>query len=255
MPHAHLTSKIILSHHLITSHTVRDHGEVNEAASATILPTSTKYSLSPIMRISLAILALFLAAPSAARSSGRPSTSASRRSTSRSRRPPSSASRRRPPPPDEFDPPSDDELSQDIDNYDEYDSEEFEPRPPPRRRPPQQRSRRRTDDSDYDFSPPPRRSSRSRREVVAYNRRRPQPGAFTRGLSAIRDKMPDPAAVKETVLTATKTAQQTTSKLSSNIYREVKGLTSSELEQVMLKATRPDDEPVKIDLGDGLLVL
>jgi hypothetical protein len=57
--------------------------------------------------------------------------------------------------------------------------------------------------------------------------------------------MPDPNTVKETVLTATKTAQQTTSKLSSNLYREVKGLTSSELEQVMLKATRPDDEPVK----------
>jgi hypothetical protein len=51
--------------------------------------------------------------------------------------------------------------------------------------------------------------------------------------------------VKETVLTATKTAQEKTSSISSNIYREVKGLTSSELEQVMLKATRPDDTPVK----------
>jgi hypothetical protein len=46
-------------------------------------------------------------------------------------------------------------------------------------------------------------------------------------------------------LSATKSAQQTTSKLSSSLYREVKGLTSSELEQVMLKATRPDDDPVK----------
>lgn len=84
--------------------------------------------------------------------------------------------------------------------------------------------------------------------MVSYNNhhRRPQPpSAFTRGLSAIRDKMPDPATVKETVVSATKSAQATTSKLSSNLYREVKGLTSSELEQVMLKATRPDDEPVK----------
>jgi len=40
-------------------------------------------------------------------------------------------------------------------------------------------------------------------------------------------------------------ARETTSGLSANLYREVKGLTSSELEQVMLKATRPDDAPVK----------
>lgn len=40
-------------------------------------------------------------------------------------------------------------------------------------------------------------------------------------------------------------ARETTSGLSANLYREVKGLTSSELEQVMLKATRPDDTPVK----------
>merc|ERR1719310_908667 len=47
------------------------------------------------------------------------------------------------------------------------------------------------------------------------------------------------------MLSATKAAQEKTSALSSNLYREVKGLTSSELEQVMLKSTRPDDEPVK----------
>lgn len=40
-------------------------------------------------------------------------------------------------------------------------------------------------------------------------------------------------------------ARETTSGISANLYREVKGLTSSELEQVMLKATRPDDTPVK----------
>lgn len=88
--------------------------------------------------------------------------------------------------------------------------------------------------------------------MVSYDRPRggrrggpPPPSTFTRGLSAIRDKMPDPNAVKETMMSATKAAQERTSQLSSNIYREVKGLTSSELEQVMLKATRPDGEPVK----------
>ena len=40
-------------------------------------------------------------------------------------------------------------------------------------------------------------------------------------------------------------ARETTSGLSANLYRDLKGLTSSELEQVMLKATRPDDTPVK----------
>eukprot|EP00956_Cyclotella_meneghiniana_P009593 scaffold13236_cov82-Cyclotella_meneghiniana.AAC.6 len=213
--------------------------------------------------ISIATL-LLLAGSSSARSSGRPSSSASRRSTgsssssSRSRQPPPESRRRPPPDDDEFDDP----LSDEVDEYDEYDDEyEEEIRPPPRRssssrRPQSSRSSsRRADDSDFDYAPRAdrgRSSSRRgppssrRREVVSYNRRRqPQPSAFTRGLSAIRDKMPDPTTVKETVLTATKTAQQTTSKLGSNLYREVKGLTSSELEQVMLKSTRPDDEPVK----------
>jgi hypothetical protein len=40
-------------------------------------------------------------------------------------------------------------------------------------------------------------------------------------------------------------ARSSTARLSSNIYRDIKGLTSSELEQVMLKATKPDDTPVK----------
>ena len=224
--------------------------------------TSNLYHTRTMRFISIATL-LLLAGSSSARSSGRPSSSASRRSTgssssSRSRQPPPESRRRPPPDDDEFDDP----LSDEVDEYDEYDDEyEEEIRPPPRRssssrRPQSSRSSsRRADDSDFDYAPRAdrgRSSSRRgppssrRREVVSYNRRRqPQPSAFTRGLSAIRDKMPDPTTVKETVLTATKTAQQTTSKLGSNLYREVKGLTSSELEQVMLKSTRPDDEPVK----------
>lgn len=73
----------------------------------------------------------------------------------------------------------------------------------------------------------------------------PQPGAFARGLSALRESIPDPATIKDTALQSLSAAKETTSKLSSNLYREIKGLTSSELEQVMLKATQPNDLPVK----------
>mmetsp|Transcript_15028 Transcript_15028/g.28284 ORF Transcript_15028/g.28284 Transcript_15028/m.28284 type:complete len:671 (+) Transcript_15028:343-2355(+) len=73
----------------------------------------------------------------------------------------------------------------------------------------------------------------------------PQPGAFARGLSALRESIPDPSAIKDTALQSLSAAKETTSKLSSNLYREIKGLTSSELEQVMLKATQPNDLPVK----------
>lgn len=144
--------------------------------------------------------------------------------------------------------------------YDEYDEDEYDEDYPPRRGsssgrgsgssrgrgPPPGNSRGR--------GPPPRgnRGGRNDGRMVSYNQGRgnrrggpPPPSTFTRGLSAIRDKMPDPTAVKDTMLSATKAAQEKTSQLSSNIYREVKGLTSSELEQVMLKSTRPDGEPVK----------
>jgi hypothetical protein len=68
---------------------------------------------------------------------------------------------------------------------------------------------------------------------------------FTRGLTALREHIPDPSTVRDAAAQTLSAARETTTKLSSNIYREVKGLTSSELEQVMLKATRPDDTPVK----------
>lgn len=90
------------------------------------------------------------------------------------------------------------------------------------------------------------RSSSSR--VVPYgNQRRgaPQPGAFTRGLSALRDSMPDAGTIKNSAFSSIAAAKEATSKVSSNLYREIKGLTSSELEQVMLKATQPNDTPVK----------
>jgi len=128
--------------------------------------------------------------------------------------------------------------------YDDFEEDEYDVRRPAGRgRPPSGRgpaSRR---------GPPPGGRGSSRPpggRVVPYARGGPQaPSTFTRGLSAIRSTMPDPAAVKNAALSSIKAARETTSGLSANLYREIKGLTSSELEQVMLKATRPDDTPVK----------
>ena len=121
----------------------------------------------------------------------------------------------------------------------------------PRARPPP--SRRRYDDEDDlprqrgSRGPPPNRGGRDRRRpggsVVRYSR--PEPSAFSKGVAFLRSSMPDPAAVKDAALSSLSAARETTSNLSTNLYREVKGLTSSELEQVMLKATRPDDTAVK----------
>jgi ANTH domain len=100
--------------------------------------------------------------------------------------------------------------------------------------------------------PPPRNSGAGRRpgggggRVVPYAK--PGQGAaatLTKGWAAVVSALPDPTTVKEAALSGITAARQTTSNLSANIYREVKGLTSSELEQVMLKATRPDDTAVK----------
>eukprot|EP00560_Eucampia_antarctica_P008126 CAMPEP_0197826046 /NCGR_PEP_ID=MMETSP1437-20131217/3053_1 /TAXON_ID=49252 ORGANISM="Eucampia antarctica, Strain CCMP1452" /NCGR_SAMPLE_ID=MMETSP1437 /ASSEMBLY_ACC=CAM_ASM_001096 /LENGTH=639 /DNA_ID=CAMNT_0043426301 /DNA_START=92 /DNA_END=2011 /DNA_ORIENTATION=+ len=129
------------------------------------------------------------------------------------------------------------------------------------------RSRRHYEDSQYDDNDddyvvsrrssssrrPPSRASRngrgSRDRVVPYGSGRkaspPAPSAFTRGLSALRDAIPAPTSVRDAAFSAAAAARDSTSKISSNFYREVKGLTSSELEQVMLKATKPDDTPVK----------
>jgi hypothetical protein len=112
------------------------------------------------------------------------------------------------------------------------------------------------DEDDYDRplprqkkgGPPPRGrgpppGQRGRGNVVPYTRQTPT--TFTRGLEALRNSIPDPSSVKDAAIKSLSVARETTSNLSANLYREVKGLTSSELEQVMLKATRPDDTPVK----------
>jgi len=143
----------------------------------------------------------------------------SRRSTKRGGRSPSSSKSR--------------SRNQQFDEYDE--EEEYMPRRSSSRR---------------SGSAPSRKGSRGGRGgVVPYGSGRrvppPAPSAFTRGLSAIRGSIPDATAVKDATFGAMQKAKDSTSKLSSNLYREVKGLTSSELEQVMLKATKPDDTPVK----------
>ena len=81
--------------------------------------------------------------------------------------------------------------------------------------------------------------------VVPYARGPPKPTAFSSVIAGIRSAVPDTESVKNAALSSIKAARETTSSISSNLYREVKGLTSSELEQVMLKATRPDDTAVK----------
>lgn len=91
--------------------------------------------------------------------------------------------------------------------------------------------------------PPPSRRGPGGR-VIPYGRE-PAPSAFTKGIAALRKSIPDPAAVREAAANSLSVAREATSGLSANLYREVKGLTSSELEQVMLKATRPDDTAVK----------
>ena len=89
--------------------------------------------------------------------------------------------------------------------------------------------------------PPPRRGGRPG-SVVPYTRQQGGPTAF---LQRLGDSMPDTTALREAAAASIKSARETTSSLSSNIYRDLKGLTSSELEQVMLKATKPDDTPAK----------
>jgi len=221
-------------------------------------------------------------APRSAVSSRRSSSgSRSRGSSSSSRRPPVSKRHTEVYEDDEddydvgFDDPMAEEEEDDYEEYEmdeesEEEEEEFRPkrkssggrsrRPSSRKSAPRRSSRHYDDEEDY---PPQRRPSkrggpgrgrvgppRGRRggrgnRVVPYTNRRQQPSTFARGISAIRSSMPDPGSVKEAAMKSLSVARETTSGLSANLYREVKGLTSSELEQVMLKATRPDDTPVK----------
>jgi len=190
---------------------------------------------------------------------------------------------RRPLPPDDYDEepvdefdfggfPGDEEVDDNGDGYDEYDIDEdqyddFEEEPPPRRQsraPPSRRGGRGSEPQSRGGRGSSSRAQSSRSggsrgrggrssgggNVVPYGRRgntraAPQPSAFTRGLSALRESIPDASSIKDSAFNSISAAKDTTSKLSSNFYREIKGLTSSELEQVMLKATQPNDVPVK----------
>lgn len=98
-----------------------------------------------------------------------------------------------------------------------------------------------------------RPSRASSRRVVAYTNYRRPPSAFSRGLTALRESIPDPQTIKDTAISSISSAKETTTQLSSNLYREVKGLRSSELEQVFLKATKPDDSPIKNNFVEQLV--
>ncbi len=221
-------------------------------------------------------------APRSAASGRRSSGSrSSRPSSSRSRQPPVSKRRAEVYDDDEddYDMGYEDPVDEDEDDYEEeeldVESEEEEEEYRPKRKSSGSRSRRSSsrkpasrrstkyDDEEEDDNAPRRPNRRgpagrgrggppSRRggpgrgsRVVPYTNRRRQPSTFARGLNALRSSMPDPSSVKEAAMKSLSVARETTSGLSANLYREVKGLTSSELEQVMLKATRPDDAPVK----------
>ena len=122
----------------------------------------------------------------------------------------------------------------------EEDDEEDDYYPPPRSRPsgPSSGGRR---PPPGRRGPPPRRSGRPG-SVVPYTRK---PATATAFLQRLGESMPDTTALREAAAASIKSARETTSNLSSNLYRDLKGLTSSELEQVMLKATKPDDTPAK----------
>lgn len=148
-------------------------------------------------------------------------------------------------------PPSNRKLQQPSDRRsrveeDDYDEEEVErPRGGPQRRgPPPRGDRRQPPPGKYNRGRGPP-NNRGKSGAVVPHKGGNTAAAFTRGLSALREAMPDPSIVKEAAVASLNAARSTTSALSANLYREVKGLTSSELEQVMLKATRPDDSPVK----------
>jgi hypothetical protein len=137
-----------------------------------------------------------------------------------------------------------------LEEDDYYDDEEMErPRSAPQRRgnvpPPRGERRQPIPPGKYNRGRGPPSSRGKYSGAVVPHRATQTAAAFTRGLAALRDAMPDPSIVKEAAAASLNAARSTTSTLSANLYREVKGLTSSELEQVMLKATRPDDSPVK----------
>jgi hypothetical protein len=230
-----------------------------------------------LLLVALAVLdqtACFAKKPSRSSAAARRPSSRPTKSSGRS-----PVSKRRPEPEDDdeddgFGFPDDPFEDEEDDFGEDYDEEEEDigksRRPPPSKRgaPPKRssaapkgkRSRNEEDfEDDYDRPrrppsgrqppsrrgpPPSRRGGRpGRGSVVPYGKQ--QPSTFTRGLTAFRNSIPDPSAVREAAVSSLNVAREATSGLSSGLYREVKGLTSSELEQVMLKATRPDDTAVK----------
>jgi len=146
------------------------------------------------------------------------------------------------------------EVVSDSQGYDQAISDDYDGEEDNYDRERQTRSTRRTAPSK---STSTSRSSRSRqtstrasprsssRRVVPHRNQRRQASAFSRGLTALRESIPDPHTFKDTAISSISSAKETTTRISSSLYREVKTLSSSELEQAFLKATVPNDSPAK----------
>jgi ANTH domain len=157
-----------------------------------------------------------------------------------------SAKRRNPPPPARRPaptrrPPVDRRRRAPYDDVEEdlYENEYDEPYPPPRPGAGGGRPKQSTSGGPQRRGPPPRGG-----RMVPYTQVRKPTFAttFTKSLAAVGKALPD---MKEKAVSGLQTARTATGSLTSNLYREIKGLTSSELEQVLLKATRPDDQSSK----------
>jgi len=131
----------------------------------------------------------------------------------------------------------------DHDEFDGYEEERHTPRPKrassrSTRHPMRKGSSDRHDARGSYYS----RKRRSGREIGHYSS---PPSAFSRGVTAFRNSFPDASTMKMAVGSSISSMKEATASVSSTVFREIKGFTSSELEQVMLKATKPDDTPVK----------
>lgn len=83
-------------------------------------------------------------------------------------------------------------------------------------------------------------------QKTPHNQRfRPISNAFITSIKNLKSNIPSPKRLSRTAVASLSTAREKTSQLSTSLYREAKGLASSELEMVLLKATRPDNTPVK----------
>jgi len=141
-----------------------------------------------------------------------------------------------------------DDYDDDEDSYDDFGNDRELPTRSTHRAAPSKGtstsrpSRSRSRPSQTSTRASPRSSSR---RVVPHKKQHRPTSAFSRGLTAIRESIPNAHTLKDTAISSISSAKETTTRISSSLYREVKTLSSSELEQAFLKATVPNDSPAK----------